>query len=299
MLIGVDDNTHLIYQGQNKAVSYALWPLPLLLPVKIVGIFESSEGATSTGLTGAGMVFREDFFDPITRIRQGRLYHVGNLEKWITPLHPMGDIPLSYGAPIVVKQRDLRTCNPVDFSAEIKDRSIRQMKLVLGNTVAATSWTISSWERTSTNEDLLTLRASISYGTLPLMTLGSVSASDRKLIESAYKHLENNLFVSSPEAIVDCCRDLCESVLLAKIRTVESDYQDAELGKAINKFFEIFKSEFKNVLNHAKVLQIYHSRRKLEEKVKRDLQSPSSQEAELCVLSVGAIICDLGYGTRD
>ncbi|MFV8258305.1 hypothetical protein ACNQKP_10885 [Bdellovibrio bacteriovorus] len=297
MLVGVDENTHLIYQGQNKAVSYALWPLPLLLPVKIAGIFESSAGATSTGLAGAEMIFREDFFDPITRIRKGRLYRVGNLERWITPLHPMGDIPVSYGAPIVVKQRDLRTCTPVNFPVELNGKSVRQIKLVLGNSVAATSWTISSWERTSTNEDLLTLRASISYGALPLLTLGAISEVEKKLIEDEYKNLEDSLFVSSPESIVDCCRDLCESVLLAKIRTVDMQYQDAEIGKSIKKFSEIFKNEFKNVLNHAQVLQIYHPRRKLEEKVKRDLRAATSQDAELCVLSVGAIICDLGYGT--
>lgn len=299
MVLGIDKNTHLIYQGLSKHNSYAIWPLPLLFPVKITGIFETSNGSNSIGLVGADIIFREDYFDPVTRIRKGRLYRVGNIEPWITQKHPMGETPIPGGYDINIKQRDICTCTPVNLQEELQGKSIKQIKLLLGNSVASTSWTISSWERISTNEDLLTIRATISYGTLPYMKLGSLEASDRKLIETAFKNLENNLFISTPENIVDCCRDLCESILLAKIRTTIPEYNDAELGKAISKFNEVFKDEFRNVLNQARTLQTYHSRRKTEEKVKKDLRAPTPQDAELCVLSIGAIICDLGYGTWD
>lgn len=297
MLLGIDQTSPAIYEGENNQNARALWPAPTMFPAVLHSVLAEARvfpAAQATGLVGADLIFREDHFDPVTRFRRGRLYRRKNVEQWRAAVHPGGE-PTFSSSPTNhhSSRKDLETWESVDFRSLSNELLPSQLVIVLGSTVASTQWTIISWERTSTNEDLLSLRASRSYSSLPVLDLKDVSSDHVIRITQKFETLARDLFVATPAAIVDNCRDLCEAALLAKIQDKKPAFDQAEIGKLVAAFETAFPSEFFNVKNHSKVIQLCHSRRKTSEQVRRDVRDIVAQDAELCVLSVGAILCDL------
>ena len=72
--IGIDNNTHDIYQASN-GVWTSVWPATPILSVAVFIASSKESPAFDRDLTNAKIVFREDSFDPITRIRRGRFYN--------------------------------------------------------------------------------------------------------------------------------------------------------------------------------------------------------------------------------
>jgi hypothetical protein len=74
MYLGIEESTGLVYEGSGNAEIPAL-PLPVVTQAMLI---ENEQGWRQLpgGLKGDPVrwVFREDSFDPITRIRRGRLY---------------------------------------------------------------------------------------------------------------------------------------------------------------------------------------------------------------------------------
>ena len=70
---------------------HAVWPSPVVIPAEIVtepeGRLHSEDRRNPVA---DGIVFREDSFDPVTRIRRGRFYQVGNRQPsdWHVQVHP-------------------------------------------------------------------------------------------------------------------------------------------------------------------------------------------------------------------
>jgi hypothetical protein len=74
MYLGIEENTGLIYEGSGNPDIPAI-PLPSVLQAKLI---EEPEdwGRLPGGLSGdpRQWTFREDSFDPVTRVRRGRIY---------------------------------------------------------------------------------------------------------------------------------------------------------------------------------------------------------------------------------
>src|SRR6266853_1884063 len=89
--IGIDDSQFFIYEGDGH-YGRPLWPSPVLSIATIVVRPEDAQGIPNTNyLAQVHLVFREDSFDPVTRIRRGRLYmwRGTNPEDWEVPDHPV------------------------------------------------------------------------------------------------------------------------------------------------------------------------------------------------------------------
>ena len=90
-MIGIDESTHLLYEG-DSIYGYGVWPTPILTTAALVkGKEDWALVPTSRRFSDAKLLFREDAFDPVTRIRRGRLYEWkegSNKETWHVPAHP-------------------------------------------------------------------------------------------------------------------------------------------------------------------------------------------------------------------
>src|SRR5258708_3902360 len=75
LYIGVpEQNQSLVYEGDGTR-GHAVWPSPTLAIATVLrNSNESSQLPRSNFLNEATFVFREDSFDPVTRIRRGRMY---------------------------------------------------------------------------------------------------------------------------------------------------------------------------------------------------------------------------------
>lgn len=90
--IGVDDNTSLVYEGSLSLYGHAVWPSPFMSVVSHIGELSAwRRDRAVVNLMDAHMLFREDSFDPVARVRRGRLYvrrQQENPAYWRVQRHP-------------------------------------------------------------------------------------------------------------------------------------------------------------------------------------------------------------------
>lgn len=90
--IGIDQNTSLFYEGSLSLYGHAIWPSPFMSIAAHVGAL--SDWKRDLGIVrieNAPMLFREDSFDPVARVRRGRLYTrraSENPAPWHVQRHP-------------------------------------------------------------------------------------------------------------------------------------------------------------------------------------------------------------------
>jgi len=91
LYIGIPEhNESLVYEGDGIR-GHAVWPSPTLA---IATVLRKPSGSgqlpRSNFLNEATYVFREDSFDPVTRIRRGRMYKTPGTQpqEWKVQIHP-------------------------------------------------------------------------------------------------------------------------------------------------------------------------------------------------------------------
>lgn len=87
-MIGIDTNTNLVYEGES-VYGHGVWPIPILTSATLIRDEDDwSRVPKSRQLLDSMLLFREDTFDPVTRVRRGRLYERGPKETWHVHAHP-------------------------------------------------------------------------------------------------------------------------------------------------------------------------------------------------------------------
>ena len=105
MLIAIDNNDQLVYQGHSHGYGYGLWPQPVLsLATLVVTESDIARLPLNSHLHSADMVFREDSFDAVTRIRRGRLYKVLPSRPSTWNVSPPDSGPVSTSEPPVPRR---------------------------------------------------------------------------------------------------------------------------------------------------------------------------------------------------
>jgi len=92
--IGIEKNQGLVYEGSSN-YGRAVWPTPVVTPAKFV--FPSEEDIKAESSSNVfGYRFREDSFDPISRVRRGRFYLANQSQpkEWYVQPHPAMSLPL-------------------------------------------------------------------------------------------------------------------------------------------------------------------------------------------------------------
>jgi len=288
--IGIDKDQGLVYEGTGS-YGRALWPTPIITPAKIV--FESEGGLVAENSSNVfGYRFREDFYDPISRIRRGRFYLANDSQpkEWFIQSHPAMPLEVEKANKHELR-KSLETFhgNPIWYKY-IKDRNDQPLVL-LGAGDRFTVWTIINVEAISTNEDLVTMKARSSLGFLPHIDNNKIPEAFRARVNESLNAFVDEVHRAAPISVIDRARDAASQILLAYFNLSGKAAKD--LG-ALAKKLENEKS-MTVAASAAKIIARLHARAKPVERQKREMRAIREQDAELAVQCVGTILCELGW----
>lgn len=283
-ILGIDKHEGLVYEGDGR-LGRMLWPTPVITAAKI--IFESEQEIVSERADNPfGYRFREDFFDPISRIRRGRFYVANESQptQWFVPNHP-----IVMGA-IGPAQKLLETFSSRGIWHQYLDKKDEHPIVLLGVDNRFTIWTVISIEVISSGEELVTLKARSSLGVLPRLDINKIPEDFRSRVQQCLNAFRDEVYRSGPTSVIDRARDAASQILLAHFNLKGLAAKD--LGELI----KMLDGEQQAVIQStAKIIARFHARAKPVEKQRRDLRDIREQDAELATQCLGTILCELGW----
>jgi len=293
--IAIDQNSYFVYEGEGDH-GYPVSPRPAL---SIATLFPGSEVdqskiSSTNYLMNAHAVFREDSFDPVTRVRRGRLYQrpggKAQPHQWHVQPHPIYPhetrgagrggwlVKNLYGFEAWSAARDLGNPNKAALVA-------------LGTADAFTLWRLIDVERIVTGEDLVTLRARTALGVLPELNLEAVPEKDRSKVVETLDKLSDAAYRAGPESVVELARaaaQWCVGVFLAD-KMKNPDMRLKELGQLAKHLHEDANQAV------ASLLARLHSRNKLNEQERHDTRPIVEGDAEFALAAVGMLLRELAW----
>tara|TARA_R110000796_G_scaffold23574_7_gene67434 strand:- start:827 stop:1711 length:885 start_codon:yes stop_codon:yes gene_type:complete len=289
LIIGIDENQGLLYEGAGTYGGRAVWPMPIVTPAKIV--FESegelvAEKPSSERTTR--LRFREDVFDPIARIRRGRFYAAGRTQPVLWQVQPHPAIPYE-GAGLIDKSLETYYGNPI-WHEYIRGRQ-EQPLVLLGVGDRFSVWTIVDLEAISTGEDLVTLKARGSLGLLPLIDFSKSPERSRARLRESLDTFADEAHRAAPASVIDRARDAASQILISFFDVSGTEAKD--LGALASRLENGEKLQV--AANACRIIARLHARAKPVERAKRELRDIREQDAELAIQCVGAILCEIGW----
>lgn len=285
--LGIDPSNGLVYE-KATFVGHGVWPTPFLMPAKIIGSLSKEITATTLEDTDGLLLFREDAFDPVSRIRRGRFYKAnsnGQPESWQVTIHSAtnertGPVPIrGYSAYSIEKETSL-----------FKNRS-EQPLIILGRQESFSIWTMTNIEKTVYGQDLVTLRMRRTFGALPKINEVAIPSYGKEVVIEKINKLAEEIHRGGPESVIDRAREAVTAILSVFLNDSGKD-----LGDLNKKLKNLPEEKQKHVVQHAaNIIGLFHARGKTAEQQKRDFRSITEQDAELAVKCVGTILCDLAW----
>lgn len=288
MMIGIDTNTNLVYEGQSN-YGYGLWPSPVLsLATLMDGVLDVGRIPVNADLFSADTVFREDSFDPVTRIRRGRLYRTPGTcpQIWQVFLHAAIQGP---GPRVALSLHGFDS----NSLAGVRNK-FNNALIALGSADAYSLWRVVGVERIVTGEDLLTLRARSSLGTLPELKEGKVPADQLEKVKETLEKLSEAAYRAGPESIVDRARDAAQWCVASwqAHKFVDLKLLDVDLGQWPVRLNEQKLAVLAGICGSIARL---HSRAKPNEQKKHQSRPLVEDDAEFALASVGMLLREIGW----
>jgi hypothetical protein len=242
-------------------------------------IFTSAIGDTK-------LIFFELSFDPISRIKRGKFYKMAD-EGQPANIYPssMGGI---YQVGSSSSQSSVQAYKFVSYDLT-RDFNARDTFVVFGNSRFETRWRILSIDSSITNEEVCVLQEVHSIGSIPSLNKNVIPDQFLSEIDKEYTSLLAELN-SSPESVVDHCRDVATSLLSAVVGIVEKENR-IDLGKLISKVDD----KLRVIKSSAEIINRLHPRRKPNEREKLELNELSRVESDFTVQCVFQIIRELKW----
>ncbi|MDP1732764.1 MAG: hypothetical protein Q8L44_00210 [Sulfuritalea sp.] len=298
MLIGFDENTGHVYEGLGVP-SYPVWPSPTLSQAKLIeSQAEGDDLARGVPQTALAWIFREDMFDPVTRIRRGRLYepYSGQPKRtWPVRAHPFDhegarQVAASGGLNIT-----LLTYSPCQSFANRPDRGLG-MKLAIGHRQSISLWRVVQTELVLGDDVLVTLKAMTAYGIIPQLNYSEVSQEARQAVDRALERIVDVAFRETPISVVDHCRNAA-TVVLSRWLAQKGAPQDI-LSKDLDDVCKALgKPPFEKAAarDAAEAIRLLHPRGKANVQEAKGYRIPTDEDAEFAIHAIGFILRELEW----
>ncbi|KGW85355.1 hypothetical protein [Burkholderia pseudomallei] len=297
-MFGIDADRRLFYEGSPSLYGLGIWPAPFAsIATRISQEGDWADVPVASDLAWAKLIFREDAFDPVTRIRRGRLYQRYDVQpaQWRVQRHPAapqesGGVDLSG---LFVK--NLYTYAPW-FGASEATKGRNPALFALGVRDSYTLWTLLSVERLSTGEDLLTLRARSSLGAMPSLDEAAIPQDGVDDIRRQVDRVSDAEHRQGPEAIIDACRYAAPAAIGLWLADREGDalFRAVDLNEHV-KHLERDASPMALLINAAKVIARLHARLKPNEEFSRGARRLTEADAEAALASMSLVLRELGW----
>jgi len=249
---------------------------------------------------GMKVVFREDSFDPVTRVKRGRLYVGGLLgDSWPPgrvddgPYHP-------YPANVGSASPGVRWTAEQSFNAwnpSVPPDKVLGQTMALGSVAFLTRWRVVGVERVMVGHILLTLRAISLVGVVPELT-ASLENKDRGTVDpapvrEALDALVDALHKQQPIPIVDVARETAKVLLTAWIGS-------AAHGKDLAEVIDDVPAHCLVARSAASIVNRFHSRGKSAAQEKHAtkalvLRGIVEADAEASVHLVALLMREMGW----
>jgi hypothetical protein len=212
--LGICKRSGRLYEGNSSAGIAINYHVPII-PIEFVGVDMQQDNPS---LNQPNLVFREDSFDPITKIRRGRVYKevIGHNQPW--RVHDFARTDLKR---VQWDQGEAQELQATSYSADplTQLHQIKSLpKVILGKVPHHTYWKILSIETQYDGKPMLTLKAISNFGTVPELVINQVPEIAQKPIQEALENVELAANRLGPIETVDACRSALHSFRYASKR---------------------------------------------------------------------------------
>lgn len=237
------------------------------------------------------MVFREDSFDPVTRIRRGRFYKSSGDSRpsqRFALLHP---VYRNWGSPITTE--DGRVERRLLIFDQLQCRPPQEM-VAVGSSESL--WRVLGAEQITTGEFLVTLKARHALGVLPELNPDAMPDLGRERAVETYEKLVDSAYRETPGSIVDRARDATQWFLdtWAATHDGENSLLHEDLGKLIEKIDKA-NNKPQVILSASRIVARLHSRGKPNEQERYSTRPLMEADAEFALAAVGLLLREFGW----
>ena len=274
MELGISKNDGRILMGRSHSC-YELSPIPMVSPCKFVADKKDCAEGPKIGNSVTGFMFLEDFFDPKSRIRRGRIYQAHNSQPHQWRLRDGSEL-------------ECETYGRASVWAQYLRGGEKHLYVLLGDERRFTVWKLVDVEVIATGEEMVTLKALTSFGFLPELLQSVIPQSGDNILR-ALDQVANEMHTASADSVVDCCREAASEILAAFTKQPNND-----LGKLVAL---LGKEPYTRRIAHkcAGIINDLHPRRKASEQRSKGLRRLSDEDAQLAVQCLGSILVELEW----
>lgn len=299
-MIAIDTDRRLFYEGSSN-YGHGIWPSPMVSVATVLPPDADISGlpTPSSDLGHAKLIFREDSFDPVTRVRRGRFYVNPGFQpqEWHVQTHPVFKEE--------VGQRDhqgnliKRLYGFQRWAAFTELHTEKTSPLVaLGTADAFTLWKVIGIERIVTGEDMVTLRARSAMGVLPEIQMALVPAEGREKVMQTTEKVVEAAYRAGPESVIDRCRDAAQASLGVWMADKFSDdgLRRIDLGPQIKALEKRMAEDLPViVVSVGKAIARLHARCKPNEQLTREGRLLIEDDAESAIAMLGLLYREFGW----
>ncbi len=299
MYLGIDNHTGLFYEGAGGADTPAI-PTPSVTYAKLMEK-AGDESTLPRGIHGDAKtwIFREDSFDPVTRVRRGRLYqpHGGSQPQTVR----VSPHPYDYAGrwPGVDPEKNFqKTLFVYTSCSQVLNLPGRGMgaTLALGSPEAVSYWRIVQTEMLVNQAVMVTLKALSAYDILPELAESKVREDFRSDAKRVMENVLDAAFRESPDSVVDRCRNALTVLMSRWLAQQGHDPKVLEwdLAKVADAIGEK-PYERGCPANMGRSLALLHNRGKTNVARKMGLRALVEEDAEFAIQALGLAVRDLGW----
>ncbi|SEH40998.1 hypothetical protein SAMN05192544_1001292 [Paraburkholderia hospita] len=299
--LGIEHENGLIYEGADNP-SHLMVPAPIISQCALVESPSEFENLPRGMLSDPfRWIFREDSFDPVSRVRRGRLFQSftkNNRELVLVEAHSnsLSDSRRSRSDGRVPKE-----LNVFIHCTELLGRPNRGegLQLAIGHVGAHSLWRILQTEQMVNQDVLVTLRAESAFGILPALNMAQIPKENQKPVTDAYDRVMKVAYRDSPTSVVDQCRNLCAVLAGRWLRQLTGDEKAVhkDLGPCLTAIGKhVGENERRLIRAALETVNLLHPRAKDNERERLDLREVSNADAELALHATGFVLRELGLG---
>jgi hypothetical protein len=297
MHIGYEDNTGHVYEGGGRP-EFAVVPAPMLTQATLI---ETPEGIKRLpeGHAPLAWVFREESFDPVTRIRRGRLYEPypgGQPDlNCLTRGHPANQasvVSLTRGETLTKTLFHYWQCQTLLN----KPRAGQGLSLAFGDARSWSLWRIVQVERVIGDDVLVTLKALSAFGILPELRHEAIPEEHQGPIQRAIDRVLDAAFRESAISAIDQCRNA--AVALIGRWLVSNGAESKVLGDDLGALVKRVREEPYRcgaVAGVGEMIARLHPRGKANEQETKGYRLAQEEDAEASVHAIGFILREFGW----
>lgn len=229
----------IFYEGDDYSL-HALNPQPLLSNAIFEPQVKLSDGAGATFLDDGNLLFREDAFDPVARVRRGRFYGTDSRRQRPT-FYPkdrvahFSEVASADSSPTI----PFEVYRPIGLLRQKQELGKSLVKLGIyhhGSFSYTSTWRIVDVEEVGVmyvSELLFTLKAVSTFGVLPLLDEAKVPREALAEVKQAVETVLDTAYKYQAASIVDVCREAARTVLASWLSALGKDVRGKDLGALI------------------------------------------------------------------